>query len=102
MSSFVIEGGRRLSGAIEPQGAKNEALQVISAALLTSEPVTIRNVPEILDVKNLISLMEAIGVVVEHGAKGEYTFTAGRINEFYIRSADFVRRCSKLRVPCSW
>ena len=97
MSSFVIEGGHRLSGSIEPQGAKNEALEVISAVLLTAEPVTISNVPEILDVKNLISLLESMGVSVERIARGEYRFCAARINEFYIRSADFVRRCAQLR-----
>ena len=97
MSSFVIEGGHRLSGSIEPQGAKNEALEVISAVLLTAEPVTIYNVPEILDVKNLISLLESMGVSVERIARGEYRFCAARINEFYIRSADFVRRCAQLR-----
>ena len=64
MSRFIIEGGHTLSGTITPQGAKNEALEVISAVLLTSEPVTISNVPEILDVKNLIGLLEGIGVKV--------------------------------------
>ena len=71
MSSFIIEGGHGLSGAIEPQGAKNEALEVISATLLTSEPVTISNVPEILDVQNLIALLESMGVTVERLGKGE-------------------------------
>lgn len=97
MSSFVIEGGHSLHGSIVPQGAKNEALEVISAVLLTSEPVTISNIPDILDVANLIALLEAIGVTVEKKSKGEYTFTASHVNEFYIRSADFVQRCSRLR-----
>ncbi len=97
MSTFVIEGGHKLSGSIEPQGAKNEALQVLSAVLLTSESVTISNIPEILDVKNLIALLDAMGVVVEKLDKGTYRFTAGHINEFFIRSADFVQRCAKLR-----
>ena len=97
MSSFVIEGGHRLSGEIHPQGAKNEALEVISAVLLTAEPVTITNVPEILDVKNLIDLLRGMGVGVERRAKGEYTFTANHVNEFYIHSADFVSRCARLR-----
>ena len=97
MSSFVIEGGHRLSGEIKPQGAKNEALEVISAVLLTAEPVTITNVPEILDVQNLIELLRGMGVSVERRAKGEYTFTANHVNEFYIRSADFVARCARLR-----
>ena len=81
MSSFVIEGGHRLSGTIEPQGAKNEALEVISAVLLSSEPVTISNVPEILDVKNLISLLESMGVVVERLSEREYRFCAANIDE---------------------
>lgn len=97
MSTFVIEGGHKLSGSIEPQGAKNEALQVLSAVLLTSESVTINNIPEILDVKNLIALIEAMGVIVERLGKGSYRFTAGHINEFFIRSTDFVQRCAKLR-----
>ncbi|MBQ5582858.1 MAG: UDP-N-acetylglucosamine 1-carboxyvinyltransferase [Bacteroidales bacterium] len=97
MSTFVIEGGHKLSGSIEPQGAKNEALQVLSAVLLTSETVTINNIPEILDVKNLIALIEAMGVIVERLSKGSYRFTAGHINEFFIRSTDFVQRCAKLR-----
>ena len=97
MSSFVIEGGRRLSGEITPQGAKNEALEVLCAVLLTSEPVTISNIPEILDVKNLIALMEGMGVKVERHEKGRYTFTARHINEFYIQSNEFVERCARLR-----
>ena len=72
MSSFIIEGGHRLSGTIEPQGAKNEALEVISAVLLTAQSVHISNVPEILDVKNLIALLSSMGVSVERKAKGEY------------------------------
>ena len=68
MSSFIVEGGHRLSGSITPQGAKNEALEVISAALLTSGTVTISNIPEILDVRNLISLLEGMGVKVERKA----------------------------------
>ena len=97
MSSFVIEGGHRLSGGIVPQGAKNEALEVISAVLLTADPVTITNVPEILDVKNLIALLQGMGVTVERRAKGEYTFIANHVNEFYIRSAEFVKKCAQLR-----
>ena len=97
MSAFVIEGGHPLSGEITPQGAKNEALEVISAVLLTSEPVTITNIPDILDVRNLISLLEGIGVAIDHPAKGEYTFRANHVNEFYIHSADFVSRCARLR-----
>ena len=97
MSSFIIEGGHRLGGSITPQGAKNEALQVISAVLLTAEPVTITNIPEILDVRNLISLLEGMGVKVERHARGEYTFTAAEIRREYICSDEFVRRCAALR-----
>ena len=97
MSSFVIEGGHRLSGSIEPQGAKNEALEVICAALLTSEPVRITNIPEILDIFNLLELLRSMGVSVERHAKGDYTLTANHINEFYIRSDGFVAQCAKLR-----
>ena len=97
MSSFTIEGGRSLSGEIVPQGAKNEALEVISAVLLTPEKVTITNVPEILDVKNLILLLKDMGVEVENPAKGEYTFKAEKINEEYIHSDEFVAKCARLR-----
>ncbi len=97
MSSFVIEGGHRLSGEIVPQGAKNEALEVISAVLLTAEPVEISNIPEILDVKNLISLLLDMGVRVERLSKGRYRFTADHVNEYYIRSAEFVSKCAMLR-----
>ena len=97
MSSFIIEGGRQLSGSITPQGAKNEALQVISAVLLTSQTVTITNIPEILDVKNLIGLLEGMGVKVVRLAKGSYQFTADEIDRDYVRSSEFVRRCAALR-----
>lgn len=97
MSSFVIEGGHKLSGAIRPQGAKNEALQVISATLLTCEETVISNIPEILDVKNLILLLEGMGVEVNRLEKGVYSFKAGNIDEEYVSSADFVRKCAALR-----
>ena len=97
MSSFIIEGGRRLSGEIVPQGAKNEALQVISATLLTSREVLIDNVPEISDVKNLIELLRMMGVKVERHARGSYSFCASDIDTDYVLSADFVRRCAALR-----
>ncbi len=97
MSSFVIEGGHKLSGTIRPQGAKNEALQVISAVLLTGETVKISNVPEILDVRNLILLLEGMGVKVTRHEKGVYTFQADDIDTDYIASADFVGKCAKLR-----
>ena len=97
MSSFIIEGGRTLSGEITPQGAKNEALQVICAVLLTDGEVTIENVPEILDVRNLIDLLSSIGVKVKRLAKGKYSFQADSIDAEYIGSKDFVRRCASLR-----
>ena len=97
MSSFTVEGGHRLSGTIRPQGAKNEALQVISAVLLTAEEVKISNIPEILDVKNLILLLESMGVKVVRHEKGVYTFKADEIDIDYVMSADFVSKCAKLR-----
>lgn len=97
MAAFVVEGGHKLSGTIRPQGAKNEALEVISAVLLTSEKVKISNVPEILDVRNLILLLEGMGVSVNRLEKGTYIFKADNIDEDYIRSEDFVRKCSSLR-----
>ena len=97
MSSFVVEGGYKLSGTIRPQGAKNEALQIISAVLLTKEEVTISNIPEILDIKNLIILLEGMGVKVTRHEKGVYTFKADEIDAEYVMSADFVAKCAKLR-----
>ena len=97
MSRFVIEGGHKLSGSITPQGAKNEALEVISAVLLTSEPVTISNVPEILDVKNLIDLLQQMGVKVNRRAKGVYTFQADAVDTTYIETEEFVQKCARLR-----
>jgi UDP-N-acetylglucosamine 1-carboxyvinyltransferase len=97
MSSFIIEGGHKLSCAIRPQGAKNEALQVISAVLLTKEEVVISNIPEILDVKNLILILEGMGVEVKRLDKGVYSFKAENISAEYITSADFVRKVASLR-----
>ena len=97
MSSFVVEGGHKLSGTIRPQGAKNEALQIISAVLLTKAEVKISNIPEILDIKNLILLLEGMGVKVTRHEKGVYTFKADEIDRDYIMSADFVAKCAKLR-----
>lgn len=97
MASFIIEGGRPLSGEIVPQGAKNEALQVISATLLTSREVTIDNVPEISDVKNLIGLLGMLGVEITRHRRGLYTFCARNIDAGYAMSEDFVKRCARLR-----
>ena len=97
MSSFVIEGGCRMAGEIVPQGAKNEALEVICATLLTAERVTIHNVPDILDVNNLIDLLRDMGVCVEQLAPGSYAFQADRIDLNYLETADFLRRSASLR-----
>ena len=97
MESFVIEGGRLLKGTITPQGAKNEALQVICATLLTGDEVRIKNVPEILDVHNLIQLLKDIGVSVVRNAPNDYTFKADKVNLDYLQDSEFVRKCSALR-----
>ncbi len=97
MEAFVIEGGHQLSGTITPQGAKNEALQVISATLLTDDPVTIHNIPDILDVQNLILLLKDMGVKVTEHSRNDYTFQADNLNLDYIESQDFVQKCSHLR-----
>jgi len=97
MASFIIEGGHPLQGSITPQGAKNEALQVICASLLTHEPVTISNIPDILDVNNLILLLQEMGVKVKHNSRNEYTFQADELNLDYLQSVDFVKKCASLR-----
>jgi UDP-N-acetylglucosamine 1-carboxyvinyltransferase len=97
MGTFVVNGGRPLSGTLTPQGAKNEALQVICASLLTDEAVTIRNIPDILDVTNLISLLDDMGVVVSNPIKGTYTFHAKDINLDYLKSDEFREKGTSLR-----
>lgn len=97
MSSFKIEGGHKLSGTIIPQGAKNEALQVICAVLLTDEPVTIHNIPAILDVLNLIKLLEKMGVKVEKLSDETYRFTADNIHLDYLQTEDFYKQSASLR-----
>lgn len=97
MASFIIEGGKRLQGEIEPQGAKNEALQIICATLLTDEEVIIENVPDILDVNNLIALLEAMGVTVEKKEEGTWSFKAENIDLNYLETPDFFKRSSSLR-----
>lgn len=97
MASFVIEGGYKLSGEIIPQGAKNEALQVICAVLLTAEKVTIRNVPDILDVNNLIQLFREMDVKVERLSADTYTFQADNINMDYLNTEEFIRKSTALR-----
>lgn len=97
MESFIIEGGHQLSGTITPQGAKNEALQVICACLLTEEEVRITNIPDILDVNNLIKLLTDIGVKVTRNSRNDYTFRANDLNLDYLDSVEFVEKCSSLR-----
>ena len=97
MSTFIIEGGHRLKGEITPQGAKNEALQVICATLLTDETVRIQNIPDILDVNNLISLLAEMGVEVQWNGPGDCTFCAARIDLAYLQSKEFLDRCARLR-----
>ncbi|KAF0194923.1 MAG: UDP-N-acetylglucosamine 1-carboxyvinyltransferase [Bacteroidetes bacterium] len=97
MSSFVINGGNKLAGEITPQGAKNEALQILCAVLLTSETVTIHNIPDIRDVNKLIELLGDMGVEVTPAGKGSYTFRAGNVNLEYLKSADFRKKGAGLR-----
>ena len=97
MASFIIEGGHKLHGEITPQGAKNEALEVISAILLTAEPVIIRNVPNILDVNNLISLLNRMGVKVMDLGNHAWQFQADNLDMQYLGSQEFVQRCAALR-----
>lgn len=97
MESFIIEGGCLLKGTITPQGAKNEALQVICATLLTNDEVRIKNVPEILDVKNLIQLLKDMGVSVVRNGENDYTFKADNLKLDYLQTDEFVRKCSALR-----
>lgn len=97
MESFTIEGGHLLKGSITPQGAKNEALQVICATLLTDEEVIIQNIPDILDVNNLILLLKQIGVKVNQLNRHDYSFQASYLNLDYLQSDEFVRKCAALR-----
>ena len=97
MASFVIEGGHQLHGSITAQGAKNEALEVICACLLTDEAVLIRNIPEILDVQNLIKLLEKTGVSIRKVEDGTYEFRADNVDLGYIGTDEFIQQCAKLR-----
>lgn len=97
MGAFIIEGGHPLKGTIVPQGAKNEALEVICGTLLTSEEVRISNVPDILDVNNLIKLLKDIGVKVTKHSRNDYSFQADALNLDYLGSAEFVKKCASLR-----
>lgn len=97
MSTFIVEGGHKLSGEIVPQGAKNEALEVICASLLTDDPVTISNVPDILDVRNLIKLLGELGVSIERPEPHTYTFRADNIDMDYIFTREFIEKAQSLR-----
>ena len=97
MAIFKVEGGRRLHGEITPQGAKNEALQIICATLLTEEKVVVNNIPQILDIIQLIDLLQAMGVKVERLSEDSYSFCAKDINLDYLASDDYRNRCARLR-----
>ena len=97
MASFVIEGGHRLTGDIYPQGAKNEVLQIICATLLTEEKVVVHNIPDILDVNNLIQLMREMGVEVAKLGIDSYSFEARNVDLAYLESDEFLKKCSSLR-----
>lgn len=97
MASFIVEGGHKLHGTITPQGAKNEALQVLCAVLLTQDEIIINNLPDILDVNNLIDLLQSMGVSVTHLAKGKYAFCARNIDTGWLHSPEFLRKCNRLR-----
>ena len=97
MESFIIEGGHSLKGEITPQGAKNEALEVVCACLLTAEPVRIKNIPDILDVNNLILLLKDMGVSVRKNADNDFTFQSKDLNLDYLESDEFVKKCASLR-----
>lgn len=97
MAAFQIEGGHRLSGSITPQGAKNEALQVLCACLLTQDEVTIHNLPQIADVLHLIELLDKMGVKVTRISEHSYSFKAENIQTDYLFDADYYHRCTTLR-----
>ncbi len=97
MASFVIEGGHRLSGEIHPQGAKNEVLQIICATLLTAEEVTVNNIPDILDVNNLIQLMRDMGVTVAKQVSIRIVLRPLNVDLAYLESDNFLKKCSSLR-----
>ena len=97
MASFVIEGGHKLHGEITPQGAKNEVLQILCATLLTSEEVIVNNIPDILDVNNLIQLLREMGVKVSKLGESTYSFKADEVDLKYLQSDEFLKKCSSLR-----
>ncbi len=95
--SFRVTGGKKLSGDIRPQGAKNEALQILSAVLLTDQPITVSNVPDILDIRKLISLLEGLGVKITKHAPGEFTFQADDIDLEYLASSNYLADARRIR-----
>ncbi len=95
--AFEIRGGKRLSGDITPQGAKNEALQILCAVLLTEDEVRISNIPDIKDVNKLIEILQDFNVKVTKNGKGDYTFKADEVNFDYIKSKEFKKDGAKLR-----
>ena len=97
MSAFQIEGGAKLSGAIEAQGAKNEALQILCAVLLTPDNVTVHNIPDIVDVNKLIDLLACMGVKVKRIGVGSYTFNASQVDVNYLQSAEYTKKAASLR-----
>ncbi|HPS12073.1 MAG TPA: UDP-N-acetylglucosamine 1-carboxyvinyltransferase [Prolixibacteraceae bacterium] len=97
MATFIVEGGHSLKGELNPQGAKNEALQVICATLLTEEDVTIKNIPEIRDVLKLIDMLKELGVEVSRIAKGEYVFNAKNINPDFLKTERYTKLAASLR-----
>jgi UDP-N-acetylglucosamine 1-carboxyvinyltransferase len=97
MSTFIIEGGYRLNGELEPQGAKNEALQILCATLLTNQSVLVENVPEISDVLKLIDILRNMGVEVERITKGEFRFNAANVNIDFLKSPEYAKKASSLR-----
>src|SRR5680860_1173250 len=97
MSTFTIEGGYQLKGNLEPQGAKNEALQIICATLLTNQDILIDNIPEINDVLKLIEILKNMGVEVERIKKGTYRFNAVNINIDFLKSSEYAKKAASLR-----
>ena len=97
MASFVIEGGHKLHGEITPQGAKNEVLQVLCAVLLTPAEVVVHNIPDILDVNNLIQLLREMGVKVSKQGLDTYSFKADKVDLDYLQSDEFLKKCASLR-----
>ena len=89
MGTFVVKGGRPLSGTIEPQGAKNEALQILCAVLLTAEPVEISNVPDIVDINKLLDILDSLGVRIQKKGNNHYLFQADQVNLEYLKSDAF-------------